>query len=63
MTSQGIPVLGVVSDARQILDACERLRPATIVADICMPPTMADNGLKAALEARLARPGRGVLVL
>lgn len=34
-----------------------------IVADIQMPPDHADDGLRAALAIRAARPGTGVLVL
>jgi DNA-binding NarL/FixJ family response regulator len=38
-------------------------RPDVIVADIQMPPDHADDGLRAALAIRAARPGTGVLVL
>ena len=34
-----------------------------VVADIQMPPDHADDGLRAALAIRAARPGMGVLVL
>jgi DNA-binding NarL/FixJ family response regulator len=63
LASQGIPVVGVVDDARLVIDACQRLRPAVIVADVRMPPTMTDDGLRAALSARSADPALGVLVL
>src|SRR6201999_3701490 len=38
-------------------------RPDVIVADIQMPPDHGDDGLRAALAARVAQPGVGVLVL
>lgn len=63
LASQGIPVVGVVDDARLVVDACRRLRPAVIVADVRMPPTMTDDGLRAALAARAADSALGVLVL
>jgi DNA-binding NarL/FixJ family response regulator len=37
--------------------------PDVIIADIQMPPGQADDGLRAALAARKARPAVGVLVL
>ena len=63
LVSQGITVVGVVEDARHIVDACVRLRPSVIVADVRMPPTLADDGLRAAMAARDAYPALGVLVL
>jgi DNA-binding NarL/FixJ family response regulator len=41
----------------------EAYRPDVVVADIQMPPDHADDGLRAALAIRAARPGTGVLVL
>lgn len=63
LASQQIPVVGVAEDARQVVDACRRLRPALVLADVRMPPTMTDDGLRAALAARAVCPGLGVLVL
>ena len=38
-------------------------RPDVVIADIQMPPDHADDGLRAALQIRAARPGVSVLVL
>jgi DNA-binding NarL/FixJ family response regulator len=38
-------------------------RPDVVIADIQMPPDRTDDGLRAALAIRAARPGAGVLVL
>src|SRR5204862_314071 len=38
-------------------------RPDVVVADIRMPPTFTDEGLRAALELRRTHPGTAVLVL
>jgi DNA-binding NarL/FixJ family response regulator len=51
---------GIVRDLIRMADA---YRPDVVVADIQMPPDHADDGLRAALAIRAARPGVGVLVL
>jgi DNA-binding NarL/FixJ family response regulator len=59
----GFDVLGTASDADDLLRMAEAYRPDVVVADIQMPPRHADDGLRAALAIRAARPGTGVLVL
>jgi DNA-binding NarL/FixJ family response regulator len=59
----GFDVVGIAADARELVRVAEQQRPDVIVADIQMPPGHADDGLRAALAVRAARPATGVLVL
>jgi DNA-binding NarL/FixJ family response regulator len=59
----GFDVVGTASDALELLRMAEAYRPDVVVADIQMPPDRGDDGLRAALAIRAARPGTGVLVL
>jgi DNA-binding NarL/FixJ family response regulator len=49
--------------ATELLAAVERHRPDVAVVDVRMPPTHTDEGLRAAVAIRTARPGAPVLVL
>jgi DNA-binding NarL/FixJ family response regulator len=59
----GFDVVGTAADARDLVRMASAYGPDVVVADIQMPPDHADDGLRAALEIRAARPGVGVLVL
>jgi DNA-binding NarL/FixJ family response regulator len=59
----GFDVVGHAGDARDLVRMAEAYRPDVIIADIQMPPDHGDDGLRAALAIRAARPGTGVLVL
>ena len=59
----GFDVVGAAADARALVRMASAYRPDVVVADIQMPPDHADDGLRAALQIRAARPGVGVLVL
>jgi DNA-binding NarL/FixJ family response regulator len=59
----GFEVVGAAADADALLRMAEAYRPDVVVADIQMPPDHGDDGLRAALAIRAARPGTGVLVL
>ncbi|SCK34018.1 MULTISPECIES: response regulator transcription factor [unclassified Streptomyces] len=63
LAEEGHEVLAAVGDAVALLAAVERERPDVVVADVRMPPTHSDEGLRAALEIRARWPGVGVLVL
>ncbi|MGH3094673.1 MAG: response regulator transcription factor [Streptosporangiales bacterium] len=52
-----------VADADQLLREVERTQPDAVVADVRMPPTHTDEGLRAAVLIRRANPGVPVLVL
>jgi DNA-binding NarL/FixJ family response regulator len=59
----GHTVVAAVDDADAIVPAVLEHRPDVAVVDVRMPPTFTDDGLRAAVAARRAVPGLGVLVL
>jgi DNA-binding NarL/FixJ family response regulator len=59
----GEDVVATVGDADSLVEAVERHRPDLAVVDVRMPPTMTDDGLRAALEVRKQWPDVGILVL
>ncbi|MCX4909080.1 response regulator transcription factor [Streptomyces sp. NBC_00878] len=63
LVEEGHEVLAAVGDAERLLVAVAEERPDVVVADVRMPPTHTDEGLRAALEIRERWPGVGVLVL
>lgn len=63
LQDSGFDVVGMASDARELVSMAEAYRPDVIIADIQMPPDHGDDGLRAALAIRAAQPGTGVLVL
>jgi DNA-binding NarL/FixJ family response regulator len=63
LTEGGFEVAGTAADARELVRMADAHRPDVIIADIQMPPGHADDGLRAALAARAARPAVGLLVL
>lgn len=50
-------------DLGELLDAVDRDRPDVVLADIRMPPTHTDEGIRAAERFRTSHPELGVLVL
>ncbi|MCX4822833.1 response regulator transcription factor [Streptomyces sp. NBC_01142] len=63
LAEEGHEVLAAVGDGVQLLAAVEARQPDVVVADVRMPPTHTDEGLRAALEIRRRWPAVGVLVL
>ena len=63
ITDRGHEVVAAVGDADALLQAVAEHDPDVAVADIRMPPTHTDEGLRAAIELRREHPGTGVLVL
>ena len=59
----GFEIVAVAGDAADVVRKAAAHRPDLLVADIRMPPTHTDDGLRAALEARRRLPGLPVLVL
>jgi DNA-binding NarL/FixJ family response regulator len=59
----GFEVAGMASDADELLERALELRPDLVVADVRMPPTHTDDGLRAALKIRKADPQIAILVL
>jgi DNA-binding NarL/FixJ family response regulator len=59
----GYEVVGLAGDGEELLRKARAHRPDVAIADIRMPPTQTDEGLRAALAIRSELPGVGVLVL
>ncbi|MFD3514403.1 response regulator [Streptomyces sp. NPDC058657] len=59
----GHEVVAAVGDADALVAAVRAERPDLIVTDVRMPPTLSDDGLKAAVQLREEFPGLPVLVL
>src|SRR5919109_317617 len=58
-----IEVVATVSDASELLDAVDRLRPNAVLTDIRMPPGHHMEGIEAARAIRAPHPEIGVVVL
>ncbi|MBE1486220.1 response regulator [Plantactinospora soyae] len=63
LVEEGHEVTAAVGDAVALLAAVAADPPDAVVADVRMPPTHTDEGLRAALEIRRRWPAVGVLVL
>jgi DNA-binding NarL/FixJ family response regulator len=68
LTDRGHEVVAGVGDAEGLLKAVRELAdqgapPDVVVADVRMPPTHTDEGVRAAEQLRRDHPGVGVLVL
>lgn len=61
--SKGIEVAAVVTDAPSLLAKVAELVPDAVIADIRLPPSFRDEGIRAALELRRNHPGLPVLIL
>ena len=59
----GCEVVGQAGDADELVRKVWAHRPDVAVVDVRMPPTLTDDGLRAALEIRRRLPDIGVLVL
>ncbi|CAN5557693.1 hypothetical protein BH10ACT3_BH10ACT3_14250 [soil metagenome] len=63
LTESGHEVVQAVSDAIALVAAIEEHQPDLAVVDVRMPPTLTDDGLRAALEIRERWPQVAILVL
>jgi len=63
LVEAGFDVQDAVPDAEQLLRAVGERQPDVVVADVRMPPTHTDEGLRAALVIRRRWPAVAVLVL
>ncbi|QWW19896.1 response regulator transcription factor [Schaalia sp. 19OD2882] len=59
----GHEVVAEVGDGDSLVEAALRLRPDLVISDIRMPPSHADEGLRAAMRIRACWPGAPVLLL
>jgi len=62
LTDRGHEVCAAVADAEAMLAAVTEHRPDAVIADIRMPPTHTDDGLRAAVAVRRDFPAIGVLL-
>ncbi|NEA64291.1 response regulator transcription factor [Streptomyces sp. SID12488] len=63
LTRVGHEVVAAVGDAEALLTAVAEQEPDIVLTDVRMPPGFQDEGLRAAVKLREARPGLPVLVL
>ncbi|TDC72529.1 LuxR C-terminal-related transcriptional regulator [Streptomyces hainanensis] len=63
LSTRDIEVAEIVTDAAGLLAAAARHEPDAVIADVRLPPTFHDEGVRAALALRRTRPGLPVLVL
>ncbi|MGH9278892.1 MAG: response regulator [Acidimicrobiales bacterium] len=63
LSDAGFDVVAAVGDAPALVDAVARVRPDLAVVDVRMPPTLTDDGLRAALTVRRRYPEVAILVL
>lgn len=59
----GEEVVAAVGDADALIEAVRTHQPDLAVVDVRMPPTLTDDGLRAAIEIRGSWPEVGILVL
>jgi DNA-binding NarL/FixJ family response regulator len=63
LESGGFEIAATAGDAPALLAAVEREQPDVVIADVRMPPTHTDEGIRAALMIRAQWPGIAILVL
>ena len=63
LTESGFEVVAAVEDGPGLVRAVMGHKPDVCVVDVRLPPTFTDEGVRAALEARMRMPGLPVLVL
>src|SRR6478735_619129 len=63
LTGAGHEVVGVAGDGPGLVRRAQTDRPELVVADVRMPPTRSDEGLRAVRVIRAGVPGMPVLVI
>jgi DNA-binding NarL/FixJ family response regulator len=56
-------IVAAVGDLDSLTEACDRELPDVVIADIRMPPTETDEGIRLAADLRERHPEMGVVVL
>jgi DNA-binding NarL/FixJ family response regulator len=62
-TVDDLEVVAACDDHDSLLAAVDEYEPDAVLADIRMPPTHTDEGVRAALRIRAEHPGTGVVML
>lgn len=62
LTTAGETVAATLDNAERLKEAVDQHEPDLVIADVRLPPTFRDEGLRAAIEVRKARPDLAVLV-
>jgi DNA-binding NarL/FixJ family response regulator len=63
LTDAGHEVVGTAGDGPQLVRKAMAARPELVIADVRMPPSQRDEGLRAAQQIRAAAPATAILVL
>jgi DNA-binding NarL/FixJ family response regulator len=63
LSEHGHEIAAAVGDAESLLDAMQEHSPDLSIVDVRMPPTLTDDGVRAAVEARRRWPDTPVLML
>jgi DNA-binding NarL/FixJ family response regulator len=63
LADAGLDVVAAVGDAGALVEVVGRLHPDLAVVDVRMPPTLTDDGLRAAIAIRERQPSVAILVL
>ena len=63
LRDEGYTVAATVGNADDLLDAVDREHPDLVIADVRMPPTMTDDGARAAEELRHRYPSLPIVLL
>lgn len=63
LEDEGIEVVGEAGDAEAFLVEWERTKPDLTIADVRMPPTHTDEGIRASVELRQRHPDAKIIVL
>ena len=56
-------VVAIAADADELVTLAAELEPDLVLTDIRMPPTRTDDGLRAALAIRAARPSTAIVMI
>ncbi len=63
LEESGVQVSGQAGTAEELLREVDAHDPEVAIVDIRMPPTHTDEGLRAAQEIRVRRPGTAIVIL